>query len=128
MRTIGMDYETDLIRPGSRAPEVACLSYDDGEGNRGVIPREHTKQWVRDHIRDCRLVAHNAPFDIGVACQHDPAVMLDVFNAYEEGRIHDTQTRAELIDLAEGHRGWEPDYSRKRSYHLSDVARRYGNA
>lgn len=125
VRVVAFDIESDLIRPGSKAPEIACLSFDDGT-NRGVIEREHCARWFRDHVRTCKLVAHNASFDVGGLCAHDPSVMLDVFTAYEEGRISDTQTRAELIDLAEGHRGWEPDYSRKRSYHLADLARRMG--
>jgi len=111
---VGWDTETELIRPGVQAPELACLSLCSSVTRE---PDKHPSEWpallfdsfdasgvlakllARDGVT---LVGHNVGFDFAVMCQHDPSLIPLVFRAYNEDRVTDTEIRQRLLDIAAG--------------------------
>jgi hypothetical protein len=97
------DVETYLITPGNPIPEMVCLSYASANGDKGVLLKEDGLDWLErvleagDHI-----VAHNARFDLAVCAAERPSLLVAIFEAYTEGRIHDTGLRQKILDNAKG--------------------------
>jgi len=77
-----------------------------------------------------RQVLCNAPYDLGVITAHDPALFPAVFQALEDGRIHDIRVREKLINLsASGRLEFipMPDGSSMRiNYSLAELETLYG--
>ena len=73
MRYVAFDTETWLIAPGRLAPPLVCVSWCDGTKS-GLLAAEAGALFVRGLLqdKDVCLVAHNAPFDVGVLVQRDP--------------------------------------------------------
>lgn len=107
---IGTDSESLLIQKGQLAPPPVCFStaqrLDDGSFKKQLFLRDEGVQWVKKQLADCDsiLAIHNAPFDIGVACQHDHTLLPLVFAGYRAHRIRCTIVRQKLIDIALGMR------------------------
>lgn len=132
---VAWDTETALIRPGVKAPELACLTYEVarvGKERHGAKLVHHTnavafmRDWLADP--DAILVGHNVAFDVGVMCAYEPSLTPLFFEAYEANRITDTMWRQTMIDIALGCYRWatKPDGARERvGYSLFDVTRRH---
>lgn len=117
MKLFVFDTETHLIAPGLQFPPCVCVSvyeaapmYVPGngplpalEGGRLLLPSAGLAA-VRAALLDptVTLVGHNIAFDFGVLCALDATLTPLVFDAYEAGRINDTQIREQLIQLALG--------------------------
>lgn len=150
---VGFDCETYLIRRGSLAPPLVCLTltappgvpHRAGDNPPGyLVAEEHACAaflglLCRDEID---LVGHNAVYDLGVLCAHaqrtlssgDAAAFVRaVFEAVAAGRVICTQIRERLIRIAFG----ELDFSlqpgptgpalRKTSFDLASLVERYHN-
>ncbi len=97
------DVETYLITPGNPIPYMVCLSYASANGDVGVLLREDGLDWLErvleagDHV-----IAHNARFDLSVCAADRPSLLVAIFQAYKEGRIHDTGLRQKILDNAKG--------------------------
>jgi DNA polymerase I len=74
------------------------------------------------------IVGHNVRFDLAVCIMMDPDLLPLVFQAYEEGRIHDTMVRQQLCDIATGelkyHEDEETGEVTHSDYHLDRLAYR----
>ena len=129
-----LDTETKLISPGRQAPEMACLSYvlrdSNGQEAQGLIHWTDAYRFM-DHLLkrpDCTFVGANTPYDMLVCWAQFPALAPLIFQAYEEDRVQDVQTRQKLLDIAAGcFRGylntkfkWVP-----LKYSLDDLTRRH---
>lgn len=129
--TIAWDTETRRFRAGKKAPELACVTWQEAQENTPHI--EHWSKaeglfesWLSD--KDCLLVGHNVAYDMGVVCAQFPQLIPAVFRAYEDNRVTDTMVRQRMIDIARGcYRGY-PDRDgvwRKLGYSLMDLTRRH---
>lgn len=129
MIPIGADSETHLISPGCLAPRLVCVSAT-------TVPTlmlrpeglAAYRRWLT--ASDVRLVIHNAPFDLGVACAEDETLVPLVFDAYRAGRVDCTIIRQMLIDVALGMRKFRhfPDGRVvKSTYGLDDLVALYYN-
>jgi DNA polymerase I len=137
---IGFDTETELIRPGVRAPRLACGQWTTNVEALGAMTRP-VNEWpahlenhwdfrktFRGWLEDpsIALVGANAPYDVCVMMQDDPSIIPLAFRAYEQGRIHDVQTRQKLLDIAAGR--YRKEFKGNRlityKYSLGDLSRR----
>lgn len=102
MSVYAYDTETHLISEGNLAPKMVCLSYAGPDGE-GVLNTAEGLEWFREKIQAGHtLVAHNAPFDIGVILAADFSLAPDVFKALDENRLPCTKVRQQIIDNASG--------------------------
>lgn len=126
-----LDTETYLIVPGILAPRMVCVSWAHGE-ERGVLHRDDPRalaliRYVLDHEHSTYA---NAPFDLGVFASTFPELVPNIFNALDDGRIHDVQTRAKLDDIAQGWYRKEVDEEgnvKRIDYSLAQIVRRLTN-
>ena len=125
MRTIAFDTETFPIGQFPEhskskvtvnpVPRMVCMTAYDGHRTeilRGPKAVEQFVYWLRHE--NTHLVAHNLPFDVMVMIRAAQEysyrdILPEVFEAYEQGRMHDTQTREQLIDI--GVRGLQMQYN-----------------
>lgn len=104
----GFDAETYLITPGNPVPKGVCLSYAGEDGSKGVMLMEDGLKWFEERLlAGDTLVAHNAPFDVGVCAADCPRLIPLIFQAYAEGRIRDTGIRQKILDNARGELKYE---------------------
>ena len=131
-RYYALDTETDLMNENNVPPNLVCMSlfsedsdepelydcYDSIEIFRALAQQE-----------DIHFVFHNAPFDIWVFLKEDPDLISIICQLMKEKRIHDTEVRERLLNLA--HYGKldiieTPDGGSARiSYSLAALAERY---
>lgn len=112
LRPIGVDIESELIQAGCLTPPLVCLSSamrDESQPSgfhTNLFKREDAKKFWRFILADpsLLLVIHNAPFDLGVACNEDPELIFAVFDAIDAGRVCCTIVVQKLLDIAFGHR------------------------
>jgi len=116
MRYIAFDTETFPIgmfpTPGKSkvtvnpVPRMVCMTSHDGsrtELTRGGKAVEQFVYWLRQE--NTHLIAHNLTYDVLVMVRaamefsyHD--ILPEVLEACAQGRMHDTQTREELLDIS----------------------------
>lgn len=128
---LSFDTETKLISPGRQAPDMACLTYAFHTGGRetGILHWTQAYQFMGDYLSSgATFVGANTPYDMLVTWAQFPILAPLIFQAYEEDRVQDVQTRQKLIDIASGcFRGylntkfiWVP-----LKYSLEDLTRRH---
>lgn len=102
-RVIAFDGESYLIGPGVLAPKPVCLTFDDGKSN-WLLKRTEALGELKAFLRnpDIEFVGHNVAFDFGIVVGEKPDLLPLVFDAYENGRVHDTKLRQQLLDIEEG--------------------------
>lgn len=97
------DVETYLITPGNPTPLLVCVSFASANGDSGVMLREEGLDWLEEKLElGDHFVAHNARFDFSVCAIDRPRLLIAIFKAYSEGRIHDTGIRQKILDNAKG--------------------------
>lgn len=124
---LAWDTETALIRPARLAPELACLTFSDGDRSEIVHWRD-AEPYARWLLQQETATA-NGPFDLAVLWAQFPNLRDLIFEAIWGGRIHDVITRQKLIDIGEGcYRRvfrWIGEKLAKLHYSLSDLHARY---
>lgn len=126
------DTETHLISAGCLAPKMVCLSAAErgstAELTTELVLRPTGMMILRQRLEsDAILVGANLPFDFGVACAEDPALVPLVFDAYAAGRAQCVQTLQKLMDVALGMRKWRRVNGRamRATYALADLVELY---
>lgn len=122
-----LDTETTLILPGIYVPRLVCVSWASAKGA-GVLHRNdpRARQLVREAFTGHTTFA-NAPFDLAVFLRWDESLEDVIWDALEQGRVHDVQTRQKLIDIAAGRYRKEYDDEgnvRRVNYSLAELTRR----
>jgi DNA polymerase-1 len=133
MKVIALDTETYLIQPGLLAPPLVCVSFctvaEDGTPHPpGLLDRAAGLDFVENllHSTTAHLAIHNAAFDMAVFCVERPHLLPLVFKAYDEGRIHCTKVRDQMLLNARGEMKAD-DEGQKTGFTLADVVlRRFG--
>ena len=102
-RIIAFDTETRLIEPGILTPELICVSIADGK-KVGLFDSMMGPTVIHHLLRDpdVHFVGHNVAYDFGVLAARRPAMLPEIFAAYEAGRVWDTGIRQIVRDIAEG--------------------------
>jgi hypothetical protein len=129
---IAVDTETALFSRGEMAPQLTCVSFAQREGGR-------IKTELLNHVDGVRKVkrlleggacitGQNFPYDVAVFVREAPELLPLFFDAYEAGRIHDTQHAEWVNDTALGilRSEWDEEkgeYVNKKSYALENLAR-----
>ncbi len=130
---LAIDSETHLITDACKAPRLVCVSYSGAEVGTGLLDRRQGIEFYADALAEAvagrlLLVFQNAPYDLGVACAWEPALLPIVFQAYEVGAVRDVKERMKLIDLADGNmkylRDPETGEFKKSEYNLAATSRR----
>lgn len=105
-------------------PRLVCMTSHDGnrtEITRGNKAVDQFIYWLTHE--NTHIVAHNTAFDVCVMIRaawefRRRDILPEVFAAYEQGRIHDTRVREQLLDIAK--LGLKP-----HGYGLDKVVKRY---
>ena len=100
---MSFDTETHLIRPGTNAPELVCVSYKFQGKTCLLHPKEGAdafESWLDNP--NVLIVGHNLAFVMAVMCAYRPNLIPKVFKAYDENRAVCTMLRQQLIDIGNG--------------------------
>lgn len=133
---LGMDSETLLIWPGNNAPAPVCFTAAGAttrarliHGQKETLPGNDTRTQLKRSLDNMHTTWANGPFDWGVMCEHY-GLWEEVFDALDNGRMHDVQSREKLLDIARGRFRWHEDEETGDKYpvgySLNQIARRYG--
>ena len=107
---ICFDTETCLFRPGTMAPELVCVTWQEVRGGvRGephIIhandPKTEDLVWGWLKAKDCLLVGHNVSYDLGVLGAQWPEFVPLIFAKLDRDEITCTKVRQQLLDIAAG--------------------------
>lgn len=132
---VGVDSETALIQAGNLTPPLSCVSVAVRDPAGGFAASLYNyvdgSAFYRRTLADPDklLVIHNAPFDLGVACNEDPELIFAVFDAFLSGHVYCTIVVQKLIDIALGMRKYRRVDGRniKTNYGLDDLIMLYFN-
>jgi len=112
---LAWDTETCLIEEYVPAPELVCVSFDDGSL---LDAREGAARMEELLNGNEVLIAHNAPFDLAVLGMRSRRLLPGITRAYMDSRIHCTKSRAQVRDCLDGALG-------DHKYSLKDLAKRH---
>lgn len=109
---------------------MACLSWALPGGASGLLHWTEAGEFMGDWLStpSATFVGANVAYDMLVVCAQFPLLKPLVFQAYEDDRVEDVQSRQKLLDIASGcYRGylntkfvWVP-----LKYSLEDLTRRH---
>ena len=104
LKFISMDTETNLIGKDAVIPDLICSSFYELGGEGYEVTHwadEGHKEYLKSLLSDpdVHLIYHNAAFDLAVMAKYDWSLMPLIWEALEQGRIHDTMFREQLINL-----------------------------
>lgn len=109
MSTIAFDFETELMGPQKLAPPIVCLSTWNSDNDEGYLVGRVEMDELNEDLdllfdaedTDDIRVAHNAAFDIAVACAHRPELISSAFDLLASGHLQCTRVREKLLNLTE---------------------------
>lgn len=115
-RVVAWDTETSLIRPACLAPELVCVTYQSPGSEAEIVHHTDAEPLILSWLDDesVLLVGHNGAYDLAVVAERFPHLRPYIFQAYEAGRVTDTQIRQQLLDNAAGRLGHFYDKKGKR--------------
>lgn len=108
MRLVALDTETGLIAPGVIAPPLVCGSLawrgEDGGVCSALLSAADTLEAARELFaaEDTHVIGQNIAYDLLVLVCERPALWPLVRGALDQGRVHDTMLREQLLDIARG--------------------------
>lgn len=126
---LSFDTETALIAEAKLAPELACVTYSDGERD-GIVHWQDsyaTSRWLLEQ----EVTTANGSYDLAVVWAAHPDLRDLIFEGLVAGRYHDVQIRQKLLDIGAGcyrkvfRRFPGEEKARMLNYSLSDLHARY---
>lgn len=100
---LAFDSETHCIQPGLLAPPAVCFSFCIPGGESWVAVAEDGADFLEECLdAGTVLVAHNLAFDAAVLAAYRPELLPAIYSHYDRGLMRCTQTRQELLDIADG--------------------------
>lgn len=105
-RLLAWDSETHRFSQGNMAPKPVLFSFCRVGGQPWLMLANEASVFLESALKDPNVihVLHNGPYDWAVLAFFRPHLLPLIIQAYEEGRVRDTQLRQELIDIREGRR------------------------
>lgn len=108
---VGFDTETHRIGPEAVAPKIICLTlaaehphfrglYTHADGNLSTVLANLFLPDPNPEEESIHLIGHNTKYDLAVIAAEQPDLIPLIFDALEDGRIHDTFVREKLLNLA----------------------------
>lgn len=115
--------------PSADLEENIGRDYQEKFVMRGIATRETGLDRLEEKLADdgSIIVGHNTAYDLGVAVANRPRLIVPVFLKYENGQVHDTMIRQQLIDIATGEMKFFEDEDGdqiKTTYTLADLSYR----
>ncbi len=97
---LSFDTETALIAPAKLAPELACITYSDGnrEGIAHWQDGYDTALWLLQQ----EVTTANGAYDLAVLWAQYPDLRDIIWQGLVEGRYHDILIRQKLLDIGAG--------------------------
>jgi DNA polymerase-1 len=128
---LAWDTETGLIAPSKLAPELACITFSDGQNADIVHWADPGASRCARWLLEQETTTANGPYDLAVLWAAFPELRDLVWEALSAGRVHDVQTRQKLMDIGAGN--YRRVFKRlpgdekvsKFGYSLSDLHARY---
>jgi DNA polymerase I-like protein with 3'-5' exonuclease and polymerase domains len=114
------DLETFLIQPGNLQPQPVIGSFAHGEDSWLDYPSNAALRVKTILGQRHTLVGHNGYFDAGVLVRYQPELLPYFFDGYRNGRIRDTQTRQQIIDIRHGRLN-QPRFDGTQGYSLAEL-------
>ncbi len=101
MNLCAIDIETALVCYENPTPAPICMSWARGEkSNVNLVTEESVRDLTKGLLNeDTHLVGQYIAFDLSLLCYEYPILWSAVYQAYDEGRIHDTGLRERLLML-----------------------------
>ena len=134
MYTVAFDWETELIGRGNLVPRGVCASFCTVD-RLGVRVDSLYSQFdpklvevFEAYLRDpeCHITGANTAFDMAVTARWRPHLVPLIFEAYEQGRVHDVMIRQKLLDLSTNGSLTVGPKGGKRMYNLDALTQRHG--
>lgn len=135
MTLVAFDFETHPIGPGSIFPKPVCLSLaweEDAAIRTALIGSGDDLEGAVEALlldEDVELIAHHAPFDLGVIATAWPDLGPALAAKLEAGRVHCTKIREKLLCLSTHGRLESielPDGSKLQlKFSLADLSKKY---
>jgi len=124
---LAWDTETDLMGPCNLAPDLACVTWSDGD-QADIVHWQDAEPILRWLLEQETYLA-NAAYDLAVAWANFPGLRDLIWDALDNNRVHDVLIRQKLLDIGEGvyrrvYRKFD-DKTHKLGYSLSDLHARY---
>jgi len=120
---IAWDTETRLIAPGRLAPEIMCATYCTGTAPALVTNGDGWLEAFAHTLLQEDTVGHNVAYDLACVASTFPHLLPRIFEALHQGRVHDTQIREKLLNLATFGEIENSPAGSRISYSLSELAR-----
>lgn len=107
MSLFAFDLETHKIQPGLLSPPIVCGSFatsDGPEKKSWLYNKKATLDSLRVRLEKEKsiLVGANIAYDFGCLLAEDPSLFPIVWQAYEEGRVHDVLIASTLVAISQG--------------------------
>lgn len=108
---MALDTETELTTPQCKAPRLVCVSHAWGGGLPGLFKWNgddgalglDVEEWFRSRLHSSLIwVGHFIAYDWAVIANECPALVPDIFEAYERDQITCVMLRQKLLWIAEG--------------------------
>lgn len=99
MTLIAFDVESHKIQPGLLSPPIVCGAFAP---DKKLLTREYALEALAFELQSHTLVGQNIAYDFGCVLYHRPDLFPLIWQAYEQGRVHDIGIAATLNALGEG--------------------------
>lgn len=124
VRLVGFDLEWHAVE--HPAPRAVCLTWAEGTRS-GILLRPDIEAFAAALLADpeVHLIGANTVSDLGVLAANFPALLVPIFHALRDGRMHDVAIREQLIDIARGTHGYDPNTGKEFWYALAGLLKRH---
>lgn len=102
MRLLAFDLETHKIQPGLLSPPIVCASEATSEGVVLQTKEEFLEYNIDRVFLADKITGANIAYDWGCLLAVHPEWLHRIWQAYEEGRVHDVQIASILNAIADG--------------------------
>ena len=125
----GFDFETRLIAPGRMAPPPICGAFVCDESDELIGAFDSLERLAALLGGSGIIAAHNASFDLAVACNADPDRFFPlVYDALDKGRIHCTKVSEMLKKIRLGTFHFCPSINKPPTFSLAECVGEYFGA
>ena len=120
---IALDSETAEITEDDPVPALTCVQWATDK-KEGILDHVQGVSFVRGVLQqDWEIVLHNGAYDWTVLIKEKPEIFPLLVQAFEDGRIRDTEIYGRMLDIKEG--GYKHYRKLKGRYTLDGMSKRF---